>query len=237
MTTRPGPLRCAATLCIPLLLAGCAERAYVYRPAEQATASIRGTTAARYAIPPESPAGDVRVASFGVMDIEQQDEGGEIAALHVRLVVSNDSGARPWLVDTRHVRAELRGAGDAGVPLVSTEADGLPIVEIPPGRQRTIDLFYPLPAGMEDDDVPAFDLVWRVQTDTRLVAERTPFERIALDRSPPAYGVVVRGGWYGPHWWYDPWYYPPGVVVRPSIIVAPRPIPPRVIVRPHYRVR
>src|SRR5262245_47152487 len=47
------------------LAAGCAYE-YVYRPAENATATVRGQVAARYQIPTNNPQGDVRVASFGV---------------------------------------------------------------------------------------------------------------------------------------------------------------------------
>jgi len=239
MTTNAGRLRFAASLCLPMLLAGCVESAYVYRPAEQATATIEGTTAARYLIPPEAPAGDVRIASFGLMDIEQPERDREIAALHVRLVVSNDAGQKTWVLDTRQVRAELRGAGDAGVPLVSAGSGGLPLVQIQPGKVRTIDFFYPLPTGMDEPDrIPAFDVVWKVETDSRLVAERTPFERIEIEPAPPPPTYVVPGvGWYGPYWWYDPWYYPSALIVRPSVIVTSPASPPRVTVRPRHRMR
>lgn len=233
MSTNAGRPSRAALLGLSMLLGGCATSAYVYRPAEEATATIDGYTAARYAIPPEAPQGDVRVASFGVMDIRQPGRDEDIAALHVRLIVANDGGTTTWRMDTRKVRAELRGAGDAGVPLVSTRAAGLPFVEIPPGQERTIDLFYPLPASLEDEeDIPAFDLRWSVRTDARVVTERTPFERIEIDRHPPTY-VVMGAGWYGPYWWYDPWYYPPGVVVRPTVILSPRAVPSRVRIRHH----
>lgn len=216
------------------LVAGCAGETYLFEPAEQATATIEGYSAARYTIPPEAPRGDVRIASFGVHDIEQAG-GEDVPAIHVRLVISNDSGAGPWSVDTRRVHMEVRGKGDIGAPLVSTDGQGLPVVDVAPGRQRVIDLFYPLPDGMEGaSDVPAFDLLWVVKTDTREVAERTPFERIEFERAPRS---AVSGGaeWYGPYWWYDPWYYPPAVVLHRTIIVQPSPIAPRYHVRPRVR--
>lgn len=223
-------------------VAGCAERSFVYRPVEQATATMDGQAAARYLVPPEAPRGDVRIGSFGVMDVAPQDEAAEVTALHVRMVVSNDSDTGPWSIDTRSLRAELRGVGDAGVPMVNAEAEALPMVEVPPGQQRTINLFYPLPEGLADaEDVPAFDLVWQVQTASRLVTERTPFERMEIEPRPaPRYGYYGYGpGWYGPYWWYDPWFYPPGVVVRPGFVVRPgipaSRWPGRVIVRPHRR--
>lgn len=224
----------SAALSLSGLLSGCAGEMYLFEPAEQATATIEGYSAARYAIPPEAPRGDLRVASFGVTDIEQAG-GDEVAAIHVRLVISNDSSAGPWSVDTRKVRLEVRGRGDIGAPLVSTDGEGLPVVSVAPGRQRVIDLFYPLPEEMEGaSDVPAFDLIWAVRTEAREVVERTPFERIEFERSPRM-AATAGAEWYGPYWWYDPWYYPPSVVLHRTIIVQPSPIAPRYHVRPRIR--
>lgn len=231
MASIGGSLRLAAGCGAIAALAGCVDQAYVYSPAEQATATMNGRLAARYQIPPGSPRGDVRIASFGVVDLEQPGEQREIPSLHVRMAISNDAGAGPWTVDTRRIQADLRGFGDAGVPMVSSDAAGLPSVTIAPGQQRILDLFYPLPRDMEgEDDLPAFDLVWRVHTDAGLVTERTPFERIDVEPQQPAYFTT---SWYGSFWWYNPWYYPAGVVVRPSVIVTPGAPPPRVIVRSH----
>lgn len=232
MASLAGKLRLAAIHGVIVATAGCVDQAYVYSPAEQATATMNGRLAARYEIPPGAPRGDVRVASFGVVDIVEQDER-EIPALHVRFAISNDAGAGPWTVDTRRIQADLRGFGDAGVPMVSADAAGLPVITIAPGQQRVLDLFYPLPREMEgEDDLPAFDLVWRVHTEAGIVTERTPFERIDVEEREPAYHTT---GWYGSFWWYQPWYYPPGVTLRPSVIVAPGAPPPRVIVRSHRR--
>src|SRR4051812_16247648 len=50
---------------------------YVYRPEVNARARVAGHVAAYYPIPPESPRGDVRVASFGITSIEPNEGGGE----------------------------------------------------------------------------------------------------------------------------------------------------------------
>jgi hypothetical protein len=103
-----------------------------------------------------------------------------------------------------------------GQPYINADSSTLPTVEVRPGQQRAIDLFYALPDGMEDpEDVPAFDVTWKVRTDTREVVERTPFERLEIEREPPRSTLVVG---YGPAWWYHGWY-PPPVVVRPGIVV------------------
>jgi hypothetical protein len=224
-------LRLLAALCVPALTVGCVEHQYYFRPTEMATATLNGYPAARYAIPPESPRGAVRVASYGVVDIQDQTRG-EIPALHVLLQVSNDTGATAWNVDARQIRVELRRGGDLGVPLVNAEVSGVPSVEIPTGVQRSIHLFFPLARDMDAGEIPAFDVLWRVQTDTRVVAVRTPFERIEIEQNP---AVSASFMWGGSYWWYDPWYYPPAVVVRPTIIASPTAPPPRVIVRRHPR--
>ncbi|WP_437600706.1 hypothetical protein WMF28_03945 [Sorangium sp. So ce590] len=52
-------------------MAACAsQQRFYHQPEEQASARIAGRPAARYTIPPEQPRGDVRVATFGVPEIE-----------------------------------------------------------------------------------------------------------------------------------------------------------------------
>jgi hypothetical protein len=205
-----------AALGLAALAAGCTTAGwYSYQPAEQQTARIDGQAAARYAIPPESPRGDVRIASFGITEVSP-DGDADIPVVHLRAIVANDAGAGPWSVDTRDIRVELRGGPALGEPYVNADSSTLPAIEVRPGQQRSIDLFYPLPEGMEDpEDVPAFDVTWKVRTDAREVIERTPFERLEIEREPPRTTWVVG---YGPVWWYEPWYRP-AVIVRPGIVV------------------
>jgi hypothetical protein len=75
---------------------------------------------------------------------------------------------------------------------------GFPVVQIPPGSSRSIDLFYRLPTGMNRArDVSQFDEVWRVDLPGQSVVERTPFERLKI---VPAYAY----GW-GPYGYIDAW--------------------------------
>src|SRR4051794_8870036 len=100
---------------LALVLAGCEEE-YMYRPEENATAQLNGVPAARYAIPPEAPQGDVRIASHGMSKIREHavgneegqvdEHGREIRALHVRMSISNTS-PQDWSVDGRQQIAEL----------------------------------------------------------------------------------------------------------------------------------
>ena len=208
-------------LCV-LGCAGCASQQYYYQPTEQATATLEGRPAARYGIPPESPRGDVLVTTFGVASL---DLGGDepLPVLHVRLVVANNGGEAPWTVDTREIRAELRGLQPVGPAFISASVRDLPTVQIPSGEKRTLDLYFPLPDPLRSDrQVPQFDVLWRVATDTRDVAERTPFERIRVEpawESHVGYGVGI--GVVSPWWWYDPLYSYPHP--RPVIIQRVRP--------------
>jgi hypothetical protein len=208
-------------------LAACAG-SYVYQPAENATARISGQVAARYPIPPESPRGEVRVASFGVTKLE--DAG---RTLHVRMVVENN-GDDPWTVDTREQLITIPGEGQSRPLYANTASDDLPIVQVDPRGQRTLDLFYPLPPDMQGPGkIPEFDLLWSVRTPERLVTERTPFDRLQVE---PQVASVDWGFGYGPMWgpawWYDPWYGRATFVHRPVIIGPPirHPVP-----RPHWR--
>ncbi|AUX25718.1 uncharacterized protein SOCEGT47_062670 [Sorangium cellulosum] len=129
-------------------------------------------------------------------------EGESVPALHARLIVSNSGGAGVWTLDTRDVRIEVAGAGRSGPAFSSADAPGLPVVRIPPGQQRSVDLYFQLPPELEGaGDIPGFDVLWRVQTDARPIAERTPFERIRVEPAGSAtvtYGVGL--GLAHPYW-------------------------------------
>jgi hypothetical protein len=241
---------------IALVLAAsgsCASEQYVFRPAEQVTASVEGQPAAGYSIPPESPRGAVYVTSLGIGEARVSNDsdatGKKAALLQMRMLVSNDSDDQAWIVDTREQFLEIPGVGRSRPAYVNTDHQGAPVIEIPRGERRTVDLFYPLPQNLQKTDkLPPFELVWNVRTGTRVVAHRTPFEKVPL-YAESAYGLgptvihpelALSLGW-GPVWWYDP-FYPalsfagPVVVTRPVPVFTARPVrgpAPRVMARPN----
>lgn len=246
-----------AALCLGAAFwTGCAGPAStVFRPMEQATAVERGQIAARYAMPPEAPRGDVRVASMGVSKV-RDDQGKKRPAVAVRVVVSNDDGAGVWSLTPGDVRLEHPVVGaltPAAVRVAprprSEEGDGGKVT-IGPGEAREIDLHYHFPPGEDPADVHRFDLVWTVQTDGRAVSERTPFERVEDVGVYPTAARVGYGpvGWYGyglyhgpsPYPYYRPWpvtntVVTPGPLVRPLSVPLPRlPASPR-LARPRFR--
>jgi len=210
----------ALVILLAVLSTACASEDYAYFPTENATASLRGSPAADYAIPPAAPAGDVRIASYGIAALQSSDGSSEIKALHLRLSIA-DNSASPWTLDTRDQRVDLDGRGASAPAFASADQPGTPppIVTVAPGGRRTVDLFFALPKDLWNaESLPAFDAIWRVSTGTQVVVERTPFERIALEE--PAYGYDYAYDYPGPFWPYGYWYYDPafvggwGVVVR-----------------------
>ncbi len=199
---------------VALAAGACTNGNYVYRPAENATARVHGRPAADYDIPAANPQGDVRLASFGIAKItpKKQAVNEPFRALHVRMIVSNNS-SQPWIVDTHEQLADIRGVGTVRAGYAESDAGDLPRVSIAPGSKRTIDLFYPLPHPTDRASrIPEFDVLWRVQAGSQLVADRTPFERLAVT---PYYA----GPWYpytfGPYGWYDP-IWGPGMIGTPG---------------------
>jgi len=197
-----------------LVLAGCAHE-YLYQPAEHATGTLGGHVAADYQVPPAAPQGDVRLASFGLGELAPaKGTSDPTPALHLRMVVSNN-GDQPWTLDTREQKLDIEGSGPTP-PAFSTTSEGnggLPLVTVPPGSKRVVDLFFPLPPNQQSaGSIPEFDAIWNVHTGTQDVVERTPFDRLQIE---PAYGPAVApeygfyGGWGGP-FWYDP-LYPAGL--------------------------
>jgi len=209
--------RLLAVAALPLL--GCASTAYVYRPAVGAAPETEYTVA-QYRVPPEAPRGEVYVSSFGITSLAVAPNV-EMPMLHVRLGIANTSGTAPWTADAREQRLAIIGRPSAGPTYANSDAGG-PLVTIPQGQQRALDLYYALPAGERDArDLPSFDVSWTVHTADRVIAERTPFLRDlapAGPAAPPPPFVAVGLGW-GPGWWYDPlWPYPAAVVgFRPFV--------------------
>jgi hypothetical protein len=191
-----------------LVLCAC-NAGYIYHPAENATAQIRGHVAADYQIPTNDPKGDVRIASFGISKITPESRES-LRAIHARLVVSNN-GVQPWLVDIRQQVAALPGGQQVHPAFARSDSGEFPIVRVAPRGKGTIDLFFPLPADAQRaSKLPEFDVVWYVNTGQQMVSERTPFERLAVE---PAYaygwGYPYGPGWgYGPYAWYDPFWGP-----------------------------
>ncbi len=197
---------------------------YVYRPAEQATATLAGHAAARYGVPPESPRGSVRVASSGITSVETGS--GEVRALHIRLAISNNNDTGPWELDARALRVAYASGDIVGPAFINTRTPGVPRVEIAPREAAVVDAYFPLPESAEiAARIPRFDLLWELRTPAREVAERTPFERIRIEPEVAMPAGYELGRW--PAWWYDPFFPGPPVIIRER---------PRVyVITPHRR--
>src|SRR5512135_1895473 len=98
-----------------LVLPGCADE-YDTVPLYNATSAADPAAAQQptilsvdYPIPADSPRGDVRVASYGLVDLGTQTQSAQhLQAVRVRLSVSNRSNAQ-WTIDTREQRIDLPG--------------------------------------------------------------------------------------------------------------------------------
>ena len=94
------------------------------RPITSTPQRLDGQSAADYPIPQDKPTGNVRVASFGFVDLgahgAPQDEAHSLHALHLRMVVSNDS-PKIWTLDTRRQRLDLTRRGQSGAAFASAD--------------------------------------------------------------------------------------------------------------------
>lgn len=192
-----------------VMTAGCASARYVYEPEENATARVSGTPAAYYPIPPQAPRGGVRVATMGIVELKPLDkQGPSFRAMHARMIVDDNADTAAWQVDTREQIGSIPRHGQSRPAFASAKPGPAPIVTIPPGTNATFDLYYPLPADMQDAaEIPRFELLWKVGTSQGPIAERTTFERVRIEPSPPP-GAYAYGGWWGPgaYGWYDPFW-------------------------------
>jgi hypothetical protein len=212
-----------ATACLGCL-AGCAipGSQYVFRPTEQVNSTIAGYPASHYKVPPEEPRGEIDITSFGITRMQVVEKGPISRLLHVRMVVSNASDAGPWTIDAREQLLSVTGEGQSRPAYVNTDVRSLPLVLVEPRQQKTIDLYYTLPRGMQTSPkLNHFEVFWHVVTPGRVLAERTPFERREIENEirrtdDVNLGVAYAAGW-GPIWWYDPFY--PLTTFRHAVIL------------------
>ncbi len=208
-------LRFLATALAAAGLVVACENAYTYVPTTGATTTIAGRAAAQYPLPAETPQGSLDVASFGFADVSAQESNERLAALHLRMVIVNNSD-HDWTIDTREQRLDLDGHGVSAPSYASADRGSAPpVITVPPAGKRTVDLFFVLPSDMQTAErLPTFDAVWRVNVGTQIITGRTPFERLVVE--PPDYGYGYDYYW-GPPYWYDPYplYTFHGAVVVP----------------------
>jgi len=162
-------------------LAACANGSS-YVPAVTSNAVVANVQAIDYPMPPEAPAGDIRLATLGVVEVHPLDAPtGTAKAIHVRMVATN-AGPTPWTIDAREQRITLAGAAPihAGGAITGQGAEP-PIVEIAAGGKGAIDLIFVLPEEFQRASKrPEFDVLWTVHTGTRTVELRTPFDRLSM---------------------------------------------------------
>ncbi len=202
-----GILSRSSMLALLALATACATE-YAYVPPAGIEEPMANRIAAEYAIPPEAPRGELQVASYGIVHVASQAAPDKyLHALHLRVILRND-GDQTWTLDTREQRVELDGRGQSAPAFASANPGAPPpLVTIPPSARRVVDLFFPLPADLQEaSELPAFDAIWRVDVGAQPVIERTPFER--LQSEPADYEAYDYGDeyyWGGPYW-YNPVY-------------------------------
>lgn len=115
----------------------------------------------------------VRSSGFGTLP------GGGGRALQVVLSVSNDS-AQPWQLDPARQRIVLPD-GSERAP-VAAVAGGVAIegpLAVPPGRTRSVDLYYPPPPGeAQAKRLPEYAARWQVDTGAGAERGETTFTRV-----------------------------------------------------------
>lgn len=213
-----------AALGLACVVVACSPTRYAFVPATPTTTLLYEHAAADYPIPADTPRGDLRVASYGFEVLSSADAPDQrLSTLHLRLFVSN-SGAQPWSLDTREQQLAIDGHGTStpAFATASPEPSGTapPIVSVAPSGSRLVDLFFPLPDGIDGATaLPTFQLTSKLHTDAGVVTETTPFERIETGaHSPYAYDYSTEQSpqydpdAYGYDYWDTPFWYDPTYV-------------------------
>ena len=148
------------------------------------------------------------MVSAGVVHVDEGSHRSEM--LHVGVRLSNDQDSGPWTFHAGEQKLMVQGAGPIKPVPVSRAAGGAEVVNVAPGTQLTMDLYFPPPPGVRANRVQSFDLLWTVRTPQRIVTERTPFEESgSYGYGYPPFTYVSFGWGLGPLWWSYPFHYAP----------------------------
>jgi hypothetical protein len=172
-------------------------QSYAYAPVQLTSAEVGGRAAASYPLPPERPSGSITIATLGFSTLPERGSVTKRVerALDVRMLVTNQSD-QMWKVDTREQRLELGNGALIPVVFAASDAGGAQIVTIAPGARRRIDVFFETPSTIQSEKtLPAFNVIWTVQTVAGNVTERAPFERVLTLPSRADYSRAYYDGW------------------------------------------
>lgn len=132
-----------------------------------------------YLVPtPTDPKGQVGIVSFGRPEIRSPSNQELLPGVQIRIAVKNDS-ERTWTVDTRLQEIVITDDLTLQPAYVHASAERMPLVDIPPSENRSIDLYFVIPPEYRDEaDLQSFVLSWQVDTGDQLVNRVTPFDTI-----------------------------------------------------------
>jgi hypothetical protein len=190
---------------------GCSSPDFRYLPAQNQTPDFARRADAIYLEPPINPTGMVRILSMGVDELKAKNDSKTLSALHLRMLISNNTDTVLWTVNTQELEVSFPNHGSARPIYVNTDATAAPNVEIKPRELKSVDLYFPLPEGADSaKDLPNFDFFWQARSGDTVVRETTPFDRVQIVGRPAPYGP------YAPYsvWWGPVWTGPPVVHYR-----------------------
>src|SRR5262249_44485376 len=124
----------------------------------------------------------------------------------VRMMVSNEYSAEPWSVDVREQSATL--GPNPELPEADPKPDvvlsrtGSNIVDVPRGKEETIDFYFPAPPpSPHTAPVRQIAFKWTLQAGQDTVTRQTNLYRA---RMTPVSGLNTDNGDAFGHLWYDP---------------------------------
>ncbi|HKQ70074.1 MAG TPA: hypothetical protein VJT73_12080 [Polyangiaceae bacterium] len=187
----------------------CASQKEVFIPVGQSVASVHGAPSARYAL----PGGSVLLVPLPMRTVREQELIG------VRMIVDNESGPMPWLVDARE-QSIVPGPSEMEAPDpkadIVVNRSGSSVVTVPPGEKETIDLYFPPPP--RPPAAPALrelSMHWRIQAGDTAIAHQTNLYRATLEPVwglDSDYGQALGQNWNDPDWAIAEPFQPPLIV-------------------------
>ncbi|MFH0901411.1 MAG: hypothetical protein V2A73_12355 [Pseudomonadota bacterium] len=188
-----------------LASASCSGQRTAYHAVRAERTEVAVRVGAYYEV---APRGSVMLASFGTTHLGPR----KLPAVHARIDASNLSNEQ-WQIDVRRQVGELPGIGQVQAGYVTANSSALPVVDVPPGAARYVDLYFLLPRGTQTRQLPSFQVSWVVQTSRGPATAQTPFNRMYVSPRQYAYARPIV---YGSSWWYEPGFINNDDLIEPD---------------------
>lgn len=165
---------------------GCATKQYQYIADNKGLEQFTSNEGATYSIPSdEVKKGELKVMAYGVTHLTPNRDLSNVPAMHIRMIVTNNSAHHSWVLNPTDQLLEIppKGASEPAYIDEDGKLSESTRITIHPGKKKVVDLYYPLTGDTTDPTkIPHFSILWRIHANDKVVNNVATFERFSTSQ-------------------------------------------------------